>query len=299
MPALHHGLPADFTRVLDLLAQSWPHSERSFQRQTLETAIAGDSRGSFVCVSAVSGDLLLGVVLAQKLPGRSAAVYPPQTAEAAPPEISTQLLHALADSLRTSGIVLAQSLLSLDQAADEARLAAAGFTSAATLLYMASDGGSFAEDHPISELAFEPATAANEPCLRQAIESSYEGTLDCPLLNGLRTTDDVVAGYRAVGIYRPELWLLVRWRSELVGCLLLADHPEFGNLEVVYLGISPAARGRGFGLSLVRHALWVARQLNRERVVLAVDAANTPAIRLYETARFFGFDQRLVMIRKL
>ncbi|HUE72187.1 MAG TPA: GNAT family N-acetyltransferase [Pirellulaceae bacterium] len=298
-PALVHGLPDDPRAMLDLLAQSWPQPERSLQYQSLAMALAGGSRDSFVCVRALCGDALVGVVLAQQLPGRTAAVYPPQTTDASPADLSTQLLDALKESLHTGGIVLAQSLLSLDQAEDEARLAAAGFTGAATLLYMASDGVVFPDRPPISELALEPATLKNEPRLQQVIEATYEATLDCPLLNGLRTTDDVVAGYRAVGTYRPELWLMARCGDRDVGCLLLADHPDEGNLELVYLGVLPAARGRGFGLALARHALWLAQQLARERVVLAVDAANAPAIRQYEAAGFFGFDQRLVMIKTL
>ena len=148
-------------------------------------------------------------------------------------------------------------------------------------------------------MAIEPLVPERMPRLLPLIEATYEGTLDCPLLNGLRTTADVVTSYRAVGAHRPDLWLLARCGQEDVGCLLLADHPEAGNLELVYLGITPLARGRGYGLTLVKHALAVARQLPRERVVLAVDAANTPAIRLYEAAGFFGFDQRLVMIKAL
>ena len=33
---------------------------------------------------------------------------------------------------------------------------------------------------------------------------TYEGTLDCPVLNGLRDMSDVLAGYRSTGHYHPE-----------------------------------------------------------------------------------------------
>jgi ribosomal protein S18 acetylase RimI-like enzyme len=189
--------------------------------------------------------------------------------------------------------------LALDQVSEEAGFRAAGYTSAATLLYMACDGASYPDQPPDLELSLEPVTPTSEPRLEALIEASYQGTLDCPLLNGLRTTQDVLAGYRAVGTRRPELWLLARRGKEDAGCLILADHPEVDNLELVYLGLIPAVRGNGYGLALTRHALWLARQLQRQRVVLAVDASNTPAIRLYEAAGFFGFDQRLVNIKKL
>ena len=298
-PAFLHGLPADVGPLLDLLSQSWPEPERSLQRQVLASALASSSRDSFICLRATQRDALLGAVLAQTLPGRTAAVYPPQTIVAAAPNLRERLIASLEDSLRAVGIELAQSLLSLDQTEDEARLAACGFTTAAALLYMACEPREHGMPAAAADLVFEPVTASSECRLRETLEATYEGTLDCPLLNGIRTTADVLAGYRAVGTCRPELWLLARHGQEDVGCLILADHPEAGNLELVYLGIVPAARGRGYGRALAAHALRLAADALRARVVLAVDAANRPAIGHYEATGFIAFDQRLVMIKRL
>ena len=59
------------------------------------------------------------------------------------------------------------------------------------------------------------------------------------------------------------------------------------------------ARGRGLGLDLTRHAQWLARQVGCEQTVLAVDAANEPAIRTYIAAGFREFDRKTVWIRAL
>lgn len=296
-PIIIRGLPADPAAALDLLVQGWTEPERSLQRGLLENALASGARDDFFCVRALVGDKLVGVALAQKLPGRTAAVWPPQVANQSPTDLATRLLIDLDEPLQSAGIRMAQALLALDQVAEEARFLTAGYTTAATLLYMACDGASFPVQPPALDLELEPVTPASESRLAALIESSYQGTLDCPLLNGLRTTDDVLAGYRAVGTHRPALWLLASRGQEDVGCLILADHPEVDHLELVYLGLTPAARGKGLGLALTRQAMWVARQLKRQRVVLAVDAANAPAIRLYEAAGFFGFDQRIVSIK--
>jgi ribosomal protein S18 acetylase RimI-like enzyme len=65
------------------------------------------------------------------------------------------------------------------------------------------------------------------------------------------------------------------------------------------MGLIPEVRGRGWGLLLIKHAQWLAAQANCNRVVLAVDAANEPAIRLYSLAGFSEFDRRTVWIKSL
>ena len=93
---------------------------------------------------------------------------------------------------------------------------------------------------------------------------SYEGTLDCPALNGVRDLPDVLASYRACGEFDPaERWFIACRGERDVGCLLLADHPDADQWEIVYVGLVPEERGRGSGLALTRHAQWLARQAGR------------------------------------
>ncbi len=84
-----------------------------------------------------------------------------------------------------------------------------------------------------------------------------------------------------------------------IGCLLLADHPESNQWELVYMGLVPEARGRGWGAKIARHAQWEAQRAGRERLVLAVDAANRPAVAMYQQAGLFAWDRRVVLLRVL
>ncbi len=131
------------------------------------------------------------------------------------------------------------------------------------------------------------------------LEKTYEGTLDCPPLDGQQATADVLAGYRETGEFRPELWMFIRDGDADVGCLLLADHPADQQYELVYQGVTPAARGRGLGLFITRHAQWLTAQARRERLVLAVDAANHPAVRIYREAGFGQWDRRFLLMKVL
>ena len=106
-------------------------------------------------------------------------------------------------------------------------------------------------------------------------------------------------GYRAVGHFRPDLWFIVRLDNEDVGCALVAEHSSDFVWELVYMGIVPEARGRRLGLEITRFVQWLAAHDQVRRLVLAVDAANDPAIAMYAAAGFVSWDRRSVFVRVL
>jgi hypothetical protein len=81
--------------------------------------------------------------------------------------------------------------------------------------------------------------------------------------------------------------------------LLLADHPDDDQWELVYMGIIPAARGRGWGLQITRHAQWLTGCAARRRLILAVDAANQPAVAMYAAAGFQTWNRRSAFVKSL
>ncbi len=84
-----------------------------------------------------------------------------------------------------------------------------------------------------------------------------------------------------------------------VGCQLLADYEALDQWELVYLGLTPGARGNGWGLEAVRRAQGLVRTAGRKRLVLAVDEANWPAIAMYAAAGFEAWNRRAVFLRKI
>ena len=98
-----------------------------------------------------------------------------------------------------------------------------------------------------SVLEFETYNSQNHDRLAQIVDATYQETLDCPKLNHVRQLEDVLEGYRATGEFSPDRWLIVRYENRDVGCLLLADHPQYENMELVYMGIIPAVRGHALG----------------------------------------------------
>lgn len=133
-----------------------------------------------------------------------------------------------------------------------------------------------------------------------ALDRSYEHTLDCPELCGLRATVDILASHQATGEFDPRLWWLVRWQGEPHGCLLLNACPEQRTVELVYIGLSPALRGRGLARRLLamgthaakaRHSGW--------SLACAVDLRNTPALKLYGALAFRAFGERVALVRRV
>lgn len=237
---------------------------------------------------------LRGAILWELLHGKSASLWPGRLVPGEPRATIAALLQVALQVIGKQPIRIVQSLLEPDAVEDGATLREAGFKFLAELMFLVCRATDFPRVRPESELEFEAYGPENQARLARAMEETYQGSLDCPLLDGLRDTPDVLEGYRATGVFDPGRWLIVRHQGADVGCLLLADHPAQDQCELIYMGLVPAARGRGWGAGIVRHAQWVTRSACRSRLILAVDSANRPALRMYTDAGFVCWDRRAV-----
>ncbi len=142
---------------------------------------------------------------------------------------------------------------------------------------------------------WRPFDLVTEEEFRAVLQATYEGSLDMPELDGARGLDDILEGHRAAGLFLPERWQLGRIPGEpdAAAVLLMAEVPARDAWEVIYLGLTPAARGRGLGRAVLRHALDLARA-HTPRLELAVDLRNAPAVRLYRATGFTIRDRRTV-----
>ncbi len=273
-----------------------------------------------VVFEACRGEQLLGAIWVQRQPGRTASFEPARVIEKAveTPVVAEQVVQALMQQAITfaieGGARMFQTLLETDVGTDARRLQEAGFQHAAELLYLVSDCRAFPESAPAESLEFEPLGPDTRPCaenspvqlfdrhsfnrLAEIVQRTYVGTLDCPQLDGVRPIDEILEGYRAVGQFNSAHWLLVRRDGRDVGCLLLAEHAQ-GTWELVYMGLISGVRGHGWGLDVVRHAQWLARGGAAQRMVLAVDAKNAPAIAMYAAAGFETWDRRSAWLKIL
>jgi len=248
---------------------------------------------------AYRGTVVVGAVWANVLPGRTASVWAPQLSQTEEEATAQLLLQAVDRFLQSRRVRMAQSLLEVGQQLAARRLERAGYVHAADLLYLVSLANHFPVTSPAGRLEFQPYTDIGWQRLGRLIEETYRGTLDMPRLNGVCPIDDVLTGYHHTGAAGTQRWFFVRHAGRDVGCLLLADHPEQGQLELVYMGLVPQARGKQWGLEVARFAQWTTRLAGRNRLVLAVDAANEPAIGMYVAAGFADWERRRVFMKLL
>lgn len=288
--------PPERRAALELTFGHLPAEERQRQIDALlPTDPQAAARGAIF--AAWRKDRLVGAVAAQLQPGNVAIVWMPQLLPGQPPGTATALLEAIASQLAAHGVCMAQVMLETVTGADTEILQKGGFDHLADLLYLVSPEIEFPAAFPTSPLQFEPYQPSQHGRLAHLVDATYVNSLDCPGLNGIRRIEDVLEGYRRTGVFDPARWLIARHAGEDAGCLLLADHPQHDNYELVYMGVLPSARGHGWGVDMTRHAQWLTRLAGRPRLVLAVDAANQPAIRMYASAGFRAWDRRSVYVR--
>ena len=247
-------------------------------------------------VVALQGGELRGAAWGQRQPGSTAILWPPRMTAGTDPSTASRLACAAAAALDAAGIRMTQVLLPDRDSPIIPTLASAGFACLADLLYLNWEVAA-EPDSPATTLEFEPFRDSQRDRFVALVETTYESTQDCAALNGKRPMDEVLDGYRATGTYRPENWLIVRNAGHDVGVLLLADHCAANHWELLYMGLVPSVRGRTFGCGVVRHAQRMARAAGVERIVLAVDAENISAIKMYSETGFTAWDRRTVFVR--
>lgn len=207
-----------------------------------------------------------------------------------------------------AGVAVVQALLERGAAGEARVLRGAGFTDLADLLFMERDLRPAARKESVglpnvgAGLTVVMWAEERAGLFARGIEASYEGTLDCPGLLGMRPIEDVMAGHRGSGEFEPHRWVCVvdeKGEDEggAVAVLLVSRIPQRRAHELVYLGIVPAWRGRGLGRTLVEHAAAVAGAERSRTLLLAVDAANGPACRLYRKHGFRSTARKHAMVR--
>ena len=286
--------PEETPRALTLIFSYLPPKERDEQVEAVLSTAPSSGSSLAGLLGAYRQNDLVGAIFAQIQPGKTAQVWLPRLIPGEPSETATQLLRSGNSWLNEQRLELAQMLFEQITEAEELFLMQGGYNYLTDLLYLACLADEFPTIQPSSALEFLPYDSSHREPLKILIDATYQHSLDCPKLNDVRDMEAVLVGYQSSGVFRPELWSIVRYDGQNVGCLLLADHPEYDNVELVYMGVASGVRGRGWGMEIARFAQWQTHCLGRARLVLAVDAVNQPAIAMYSAVGFRAWDRRRV-----
>jgi mycothiol synthase len=233
-------------------------------------------------------------------PGRTALLLTSSDIDADSTPAASALVGEICGNLARQGLHLTQVLLESQHAHTRQFFAAMKFREIADLIYLQGPvPRNMQPAVPPQHMHWVEYSPQTHGVFAEAIVQSYQDSLDCPALSGMREIDDVIAGHRATGDFSPSDWQVLLEGERPLGIVLLSRIVQTDAMELVYLGLAAKARGRGLGSLLMRHALYLTLQGQRRRISLAVDSKNTPAIKLYYR---FGMQQvatRTAMIRDL
>ena len=250
---------------------------------------------------AVAGDSIYWAILPIISPGRTALLL---GASQRPFELGEEdlakLINAACARFADRGVHLVQVLLEPVDQQGMSLFASQGFQRIAELLYLRAP-----VRPPRGELSLPPGweweiySDHRREEFSETILASYQQSLDCPALNGLRDIQDVIAGHLAGGEFDPRYWFLLRADQRAIGVLLLNRVPRSDMAEVAYLGVIPEARGTGAGTVMMRQAFATARQMKLRSLTLAVDSVNSPALRLYYKNGMQQVGSKIAMFRDM
>lgn len=290
------------TTALRLLFARFPLEE---QQARLTDALRSAEQGRLNLdglLLAEEGGNPVGAALTMHQLDRVSLVWPPvltcQVSETA--MVQDALMAGLCDEIDRAGSKLAQALLNPDDVDEMQVLQRHSFEHLADMFFLARmlSEKDFEPTSGCNEFDFENFSDANVNRFAAAIERTYERSLDCPFLDGFRNGKDALVSHQLSGCFDPAGWRLYRSDEQDVGVLLMNEHPDQDAIELVYFGIVPEFRGKGFGRKILADGIQAAALTGRAAMFLAVDCGNTYANALYGELGFAELARRRVMVRR-
>jgi GNAT superfamily N-acetyltransferase len=280
---------------------------------SLSTTASSPAPSPTTLVGAWRNDELVGAACFCVQPGKTAILWLPRLVVGEPFSTALHLLTSIEQHLIQAGVRLIQVVLDVDgkdtgkdavsPSKDADLLHTAGFRYLTHLHYMVlgvENSPSPKKKEPSnfsSPLQFVPYHTDVHERFRRILESTYVGTSDCVGLEIGQDTEDLFAGYYACENWVPDHWLIVHHQQRDIGCLLLVDHPGIDMMEILYFGLEPGMRGKGWARKILEHAKQIARHAGRKRLTTAVDASNHRAMQSYISKGFQSCRHRQLHVK--
>jgi len=240
-------------------------------------------------------------------PGRTMLIFVPPHIPHPPGDIAAHdLIEYICRHYARMDVHLAQVLVEPWQSDLRNFLGGLGFAEIAELIYLHGPvPPDSARPRLPSGFAWVSYSPENHSLFANAILQTYQDSLDCPGLTGLRDIEDIILGHRATGDFDAQLWNVLVEQVDLHSppqpraVLLLAGIPRSDAVELVYAGLTPASRGKGISDLVMQLTFHLCGKIGRRRLTLAVDAINTPALKLYNRHGMSRVASKMAMLRDL
>jgi ribosomal protein S18 acetylase RimI-like enzyme len=208
--------------------------------------------------------------------------------------LSARVLQGLCQWAFEEGSVLLQLLVEPGDGSRQDLCRRSGLRRLTDLLYLFRLSESKIVELPgVSDAEWLGYRSEHHELFKEIILRTYDGSQDCPELEGLRSMEDTLRGHKAGGRFDPRWWKLLLIGGKAAGVLLLMPLRMKDTMELTYMGVCPEYRQQGLGRYLLGEAIASARLSGARCLTLAVDSRNERADHLY---RSFGFQE---MLRKV
>lgn len=242
------------------------------------------------------GETLAAILVVIKL-DRTGFIWPPVIGSGTPPMVIQRLFSECVKWLDSIPVEFSQFLESSSSSEIRLHYSDWGFEDLGELIGL---------EHQLIDIPHAPGPehydsvdfsveSAND--FEKVLESTFAGSKDCLGLRGRRSAQDCLRSHQLSTPEALRFWKLFRTRSEYVGIILCVDHRTQRFWELLYLGVVPKFRRRGFGLAFLSDALQVAQFGGADRMLLGVDSANEYALRLYDDCGFQEAFRRRLHVR--
>lgn len=313
-PTRSEWLPLLHALTAHLEASQQVEQRERFKNESFQSMVSNQSdylSGLFVVRMQENGSPV-AVQWSHRLPGASAVVGVPmsvavdrgvlQVNPECSPAFGRALLQHTCRWLDESGVVLTQRVLESDDPPPGPEWGDLGFDPLVELVYVLKQVPAEFSEKENRPLPFRVESQAGEIDVGAwcaVLERTYQESRDCPELNGRRSTHDALLGYRGTATWLPEGWWIIKSAStgDAAGCVILADHPDAGILELVYVGLAPEFRRSGWGGKLLEQIGQFSQRQQRSQIIAAVDSRNLPALKLYRQNGFQAIAGRRVWAR--
>ena len=219
--------------------------------------------------------------------------------ENAAPQVAKSLLIEANHQIKQKQISQAQVLLNSSQLTESGWYREVGYDKVVSLELLVrpiSSDEAAPDVPPVKPVCHFRYTAKHHARFAKTLAACYEESEDCLAANRQSEPEKSLADYRDTAFFDPALWFLFQSGNTDFGCLLMTHDTSEALLEIVYLGLSPSFRGRGFGHWAAAMAISEAKRLHCRQLTVAVDTQNTAARGLYAHWGFWCFASKSVHI---
>jgi len=243
---------------------------------------------------------IAGAIWISSQAGKIASLYGLGLISSEEDNVAAALIERGVQFAESRGLSLIQALIGPSQPAKLRHLQQSGFQQVTTIWQLAA-----AVSHerstitPCPEIKFVAVQDPSSPDFSGCVERTYQDSRDCPELDRLRETKDVLKGYSATCGNDHRHWYIVKKGDSDAGVVILAHHPEAQQLELIYFGLFREFRGQGMGRTILDFVMTSAAKLGCDRVVTSFDSRNAPAVTCYHELGFDRADAREFLLRPI